>query len=113
MLRESDNTSIGVHVYGGAINSASVIGIYGNQFLDYVAAFDLKPMTVPLPGRPTTSTPGFYYVQVPTSKTPDVNEGLVDLTGMNLGRFSAQTGFQHLDNLKEHSAPTEGFFDTF
>ncbi|KAF2811320.1 trypsin-like serine protease, partial [Mytilinidion resinicola] len=40
VLRESDHVAVGVHVYGGSPNSASVIGLYGNPFLDYVAAFD-------------------------------------------------------------------------
>ena len=33
--------SIGAHVYGGSINSASVIGKFGNPYQDYLAAFGL------------------------------------------------------------------------
>ena len=38
--------SIGAHVYGGTINSASVIGKFGNPYQDYIAAFGL-----PLPNQ--------------------------------------------------------------
>ncbi|KAL9620303.1 MAG: hypothetical protein Q9160_005202 [Pyrenula sp. 1 TL-2023] len=41
VLRKSDLVSIGAHVYGGEVNSASVIGKYGNPYNDYLAAFDL------------------------------------------------------------------------
>ena len=34
--------SIGAHVYGGTLNSASVIGPLGNPYDDYLAAFELK-----------------------------------------------------------------------
>ncbi|KAL8685127.1 MAG: hypothetical protein Q9218_007964, partial [Villophora microphyllina] len=40
VLRQSKLDSIGVHVYGGTFNSASVIGRYGNPFDDYLAGFD-------------------------------------------------------------------------
>jgi hypothetical protein len=33
--------SIGAHVYGGSLNSASVIGRFGNPYSDYLAAFKL------------------------------------------------------------------------
>ena len=41
VLRQDDLVSIGAHVYGGTYNSASVIGKYGNPYLDYLAAFNL------------------------------------------------------------------------
>ena len=41
MFRQHDLVSIGAHVYGGALNSASVIGKYGNPYGDYIAAFGL------------------------------------------------------------------------
>ncbi|KAK8119663.1 uncharacterized protein PG998_004289 [Apiospora kogelbergensis] len=91
VLRESDNVSIGVHVYGGNPNSASVIGMYGNPFLDYVAAFDMHAHKVGLPG--STSTPGVQYITVPTSKTPDAVKGPVDLTKSSYGVFDSQQGF--------------------
>lgn len=34
--------AIGVHVYGGPINSASVIGLWGNPFEDYVSLMAAK-----------------------------------------------------------------------
>lgn len=92
VLRESDHVAIGVHVYGGDPNSASVIGIYGNPFLDYVAAFDLHAKKVQLPG--SASTPGIQYVTVPTSKTPDVSHGPVDLTNGGIGKFTREHGFE-------------------
>ncbi|KAK6854769.1 ATP synthase F1 [Apiospora arundinis] len=91
VIRESDNVSIGVHVYGGNPNSASVIGMYGNPFLDYVAAFDMHAHKVGLPG--STSTPGVQYITVPTSKTPDAVKGPVDLTKSSYGVFNPQQGF--------------------
>lgn len=39
VLRKHDLVSIGAHVYGGVLNSASVIGKYGNPYEDYFAAF--------------------------------------------------------------------------
>ena len=92
-MRENDHVAIGVHVYGGDPNSASVIGMYGNPFLDYVAAFDLHAHKVQLPG--VASTPGIQYVTVPTSKTPDVLKGPVDLTHGGIGRFTREHGFDH------------------
>ena len=92
-MREKDRVAIGVHVYGGDPNSASVIGMYGNPFLDYVAAFDLHARKVQLPG--AASTPGIQYVTVPTSKTPDVLKGPVDLTHGGIGKFTREHGFDH------------------
>lgn len=92
-MRENDHVAIGVHVYGGDPNSASVIGMYGNPFLDYVAAFDLHARKVQLPG--AASTPGIQYVTVPTSKTPDVLKDPVDLTHGGIGRFTREHGFDH------------------
>lgn len=65
VLQQRDMASIGAHVYGGAINSASVIGVYGNLYPDYEAAFDMKLTTVHTPG--LTSTDGVKYVRVPTT----------------------------------------------
>lgn len=62
MLRQSDLASIGAHVYGGEVNSASVIGRYGNPYLDYLAAFELQVPNdglnlVPVTGNTTISAP--------------------------------------------------------
>ncbi|CAD6585747.1 MAG: hypothetical protein ASARMPREDX12_002107 [Alectoria sarmentosa] len=46
VLRQQDLVSIGAHVYGGTLNSASVIGKFGNPYGDYIAAFGL-----PLPNK--------------------------------------------------------------
>lgn len=96
VLRESDFSAMGVHVYGGATNSASVIGIHGNQFLDYVAAFDLKPEKVKIEGGFATSTPGIQYVRIPSSKTPNVNTGVVNLAGGQFKGFSLAGGFNSM-----------------
>lgn len=93
VLRENDHVSIGVHVYGGSPNSASVIGMYGNPFLDYVAAFDMHAEKIGLPG--ADSTPGVKYITVPTSKTPDTVKGPVDLTKSTYGVFNSKQGFTH------------------
>ena len=102
VLRENDHVAIGVHVYGGDPNSASVIGMYGNPFLDYVAAFDLHARKVQLPG--AASTPGIQYVTVPTSKTPDVLKGPVDLTRGGIGRFTREHGFDHSNYSSDQTA---------
>jgi hypothetical protein len=41
VLRGSDLCAIGVHVYGGDYNTASILGRYGNPVQDYLAAVDL------------------------------------------------------------------------
>jgi hypothetical protein len=41
ILRGSDLCAIGVHVYGGDFNTASILGRYGNPVQDYLAALDL------------------------------------------------------------------------
>lgn len=62
VLRQSDLVSIGAHVYGGEVNSASVIGKYGNPYNDYLAAFDLPVPNdglnlIPVTGNATISAP--------------------------------------------------------
>ena len=62
VLRQHDLVSIGAHVYGGAINSASVIGKYGNPYQDYIAAFGLPLPNnalnlIPVTGNTTISAP--------------------------------------------------------
>ena len=62
MLRQHDLVSIGAHVYGGTFNSASVIGKFGNPYVDYLAAFGL-PLTnnglnlIPVTGNSAISAP--------------------------------------------------------
>ncbi|KAI9652268.1 MAG: hypothetical protein M1831_007116 [Alyxoria varia] len=62
VLRQDDFVSIGAHVYGGEVNSASVIGKFGNPYVDYLAAFGL-PLSneglnlVPVTGNPEISAP--------------------------------------------------------
>lgn len=108
-MREKDHVAIGVHVYGGDPNSASVIGMYGNPFLDYVAAFDLHARKVQLPG--AASTPGIQYVTVPTSKTPDVLKGPVDLTHGGIGKFTREHGFDH-SNYSSNQTANYGYNGT-
>ena len=52
VLRQQDLVSIGAHVYGGTFNSASVIGMYGNPYQDYIAALNL-----PVPGNSLNMIP--------------------------------------------------------
>ncbi|KAH0564820.1 hypothetical protein GP486_001793 [Trichoglossum hirsutum] len=110
VLRQSDLVSIGVHVYGGSPNSASVIGLYGNPFLDYVAAFDLYGQKFQRSGN--TTAPGVQYITVPTSKTPDTIKGTVNLNGGSFGAFTRERGFtsakhslsqQHNDHSAHHN----------
>jgi hypothetical protein len=41
VLRGPDLCAIGIHVYGGDYNTASILGRYGNPVQDYLAAIDL------------------------------------------------------------------------
>lgn len=58
--------SIGAHVLGGSINSASVIGSFGNPYNDYIDAFDMKPAEFRTPG--VQPVPGLTFVCVPTNR---------------------------------------------
>ncbi|KAL9602705.1 MAG: hypothetical protein Q9219_001695 [cf. Caloplaca sp. 3 TL-2023] len=82
VLRQKDLVSIGAHVYGGTINSASVIGKYGNPYKDYMAAFSV-------------SLPNGDLNLIPVSSKPNNSSlyGGYDSTGFNSTGFS-QTGFQ-------------------
>lgn len=82
-----------MHVYGGDPNSASVIGLYGNPFLDYVAAFDLRAQNAPAPTVNFKSGAPCHYYSIPTSKTPDVIKAPIDLTSGAFAKFTAQQGF--------------------
>ena len=73
-MRLTDLVSIGAHVYGGAFNSASVIGKYGNPYYDYIAAFGLPLPNdalnlIPVTGNTTISAPvpAGYGGQTPAS----------------------------------------------
>jgi hypothetical protein len=68
-----------------------VIGLYGNPFFDYVAAFDLHAQKLQRSGH--TSTPGVQYITVPTSKTPDITKGTVNLNDGSFGTFTRERGF--------------------
>ena len=74
VLRAHDLVSIGAHVYGGTINSASVIGKYGNPYQDYLAAFGLPLPNdalnlIPVTGNTAISAPvpSGYGSSIPTS----------------------------------------------
>ena len=74
MLRQHDLVSIGAHVYGGALNSASVIGKYGNPYGDYIAAFGLPLPNdalnlIPVTGNRSISAPvpAGYGSSIPVS----------------------------------------------
>ena len=71
--------SIGAHVYGGSINSASVIGKYGNPYGDYIAAFGLPLPNdalnlIPVTGNRSISAPvpAGYGSSIPISMATTV-----------------------------------------
>lgn len=77
VLRQDDLVSIGTHVYGGSPSLASGIGLLGNPFEDYVAAFSVEPR------RPRKQTDaGIIYVRISTTESmqqqntykPEVND---------------------------------------
>ncbi|MCJ1265004.1 hypothetical protein MMC22_004879 [Lobaria immixta] len=72
VLRKEDMVSIGTHVYGGNPSSASVIGLLGSPYEDYVAAFAVEPR------RSQKQADGIKYVHISvtgsaqqTSKNPN------------------------------------------
>ena len=74
VFRQHDLVSIGAHVYGGALNSASVIGKYGNPYGDYIAAFGLPLPNdalnlIPVTGNRSISAPvpAGYGSSIPVS----------------------------------------------
>ena len=76
VLRQHDLVSIGAHVYGGALNSASVIGKYGNPYQDYLAAFSLSLLDkalnlVPVTGNTSicAPVPSGYGSAIPSKMT--------------------------------------------
>jgi hypothetical protein len=62
VLRSADLVAIGVHCYGGAVNQASVIGLLGNVFDDYIQA-----VRSPISGK--TTSQGIRFLAVPTATT--------------------------------------------
>ena len=79
VLREEDLVALGAHVYGGSLNSASVIGKYGNPYQDYIAAFSLPVPNdslnlIPVTGNTAISAP------VPSGYGPSIPNSMA-LTG--------------------------------
>jgi V8-like Glu-specific endopeptidase len=117
VLRE-DLTAIGAHVYGGSPNSASVIGVFGNPYQDYIAAFDMQPTTFRLPGVPGTTC----YVRVPTNNASQ-DRGFLSDTKADLGGSNGIPKHQILQANHDHrpnghgssgqALADEGFFDIF
>ncbi|KAH0555794.1 hypothetical protein GP486_006262 [Trichoglossum hirsutum] len=106
VFRKSDMRSIGVHVYGGDVNSASVIGVWGNTFEVFLSAFNLP--AIPAAGAPgVKSIPGLNFVSVPTSGAKKTVPGKIPNGGaVNGHRGGAGESFgEHEDD--------EGFFDDF
>ena len=73
VLRQ-DLVALGAHVYGGSLNSASVIGKFGNPYQDYIAAFSLPVPNdslnlIPVTGNTTISAPvpSGYGPSIPSS----------------------------------------------
>ena len=66
--------ALGAHVYGGSLNSASVIGKFGNPYQDYIAAFGLPVPNdslnlIPVTGNTAISAPvpSGYGASIPNS----------------------------------------------
>ncbi|KAI4230203.1 MAG: hypothetical protein LQ349_006282 [Xanthoria aureola] len=57
VFREGETTSIGVHTYGGLINSATVLGEYGNLLDPYIKAINSPPSNEFQPDETETSFP--------------------------------------------------------
>jgi len=85
--RKTWSRPIGAHFYGGATNSASVTGQYGNPYDAYVSAFDKAFPPVKVPAG-VASVPNVTYYNVPTMTTesssgterslPTAEEGFFD-----------------------------------
>ena len=96
VLRQADGVAIGVHVYGGAYNSASVIGKFGNPVSDYIRAFGL-----PLP-----DNGGLNFIN--TAEAASAPNGVAPAAKSGPPESSLQAYAAHVQALEY--AP-EGFID--
>lgn len=69
-------SSIGAHVYGGSLNSASVIGRYGNPYNDYLIAFNLPVLSDGLNFIPVTGPAAVKIPSLPSIQTTPTPVGL-------------------------------------
>ncbi|KAL8903126.1 MAG: hypothetical protein Q9207_004129 [Kuettlingeria erythrocarpa] len=83
VFREGDTTSIGVHTYGGLVNSATVLGEFGNLLDPYVTAINNPP----------------------TSELPN------DMTEVSFATVPKAIGIEN--QLDSESSDAEGFFRKF
>ncbi|KAH0541692.1 hypothetical protein FGG08_003855 [Glutinoglossum americanum] len=106
VFRQQDMASIGVHVYGGDVNSASVIGFKGVIFEDCLSAFNAKPISAPI----KKQIPGVDFVRIPpTESRKPFPAGTAGGWGENGETANGHRGQISRNNHMED----EGFFDDF
>lgn len=113
MLRGSDMCAIGVHVYGGDYNTASILGRYGNPVQDYLAALDLplvnpgKINLVPVGNDCISQTDAATGTQ--TKEITKLGDNVVDSTNnKTIPEFWAFDGFKEIFDVTVGIATTLG-----
>ena len=87
VFRQSDMVSIGAHTYGGAINSATVLGDYGINLTPYIAAFDSESTeSTPL----DNGTESLSFRTISTGRTNN-NDGSRINNGTESGRIDSSS----------------------
>ena len=118
VLRQSDLVSIGAHVYGGSLNSASVIGRYGNPYNDYLQAFgmrlgDASLHLVPVDASdiPSTASRKLETTQSRRMVMPQPQESSVHKVPYRLGTVGNPFNGRALNSNKANDGSEEGFMD--
>ncbi|KAL8825654.1 MAG: hypothetical protein Q9191_004279 [Dirinaria sp. TL-2023a] len=93
VLRQPKLDSIGVHVYGGTYNSASVIGRYGNPFNDYIMGFDVQLTNDGLNIIPIQATDAAPF-SIDSGSTQQSADHIPRYPGFQTRRGYQQSGFQ-------------------
>ncbi|KAL8923165.1 MAG: hypothetical protein Q9208_004728 [Pyrenodesmia sp. 3 TL-2023] len=91
VFREGETTSIGVHTYGGLVNSATVLGEFGNLLDPYIKAINSPPAGEFKPDETETS-----YATVPKAiglPTPGTEQPWAPGKGTDLGSEASDAEF--------------------
>jgi hypothetical protein len=89
----SSMKSIGVHVYGGPINSASVIGVWGNPFEDYLSVMSAQ---IPPDG-------GLHYLPASRSTGVSLSGDPKDSKGRNASYIPLKHDGRYLSDQKSQT----------
>ena len=98
--------SIGTHVYGGNPSLASVIGLLGSQYQNYIAAFSVEPRKSEIQGGPMNSA--VIYVRTNTSKPTQQSSATSGQDQVNGSGESQSVSYQRFGNQYD----TSGFIQS-